>query len=288
MTQATCSVLNMTFHEGRSFQSGAWSTQSDCALGQCNLQKWSQFGTNASFCASQTYCTQSCTRCATYQRNIDNSQRSFCYSNDTQQSCVSPGIWTNMCSWGSTQTCYGSRCMFSYDQNACAGANYTYRACDSQPQSTCGSANVTDPALQALQCVWSNNEACLTDQTCLASGQCNDWQFQQCTYPSGGGNPTCITAACVLPFTFDASGQQSNCANPSQIGCTDYTLTQPRCVNAGGTWHVKSTNSSSCLNQASICTDPKFSFNTRSGFNTQQCSLCKRSDSHFGQSPQSP
>lgn len=297
----SCAVLSsalglqpddFSFQEGHMFRPGQWSTAQECTVGRCNIPALSYYGVNGSTCEAREYCTQSCARCKTYQRDqTGQNERVLCYSTAINSSvnCPSPGLWRTSFAQreqgnGANSTVH-SYCEFPYSTRASCEANpgLVFRSCpDLSTREECVFDSSMPWEYRLLQCTYDTHTDCLTQDECEQQGQCNDWDMQTCQCSPGSGC-SCSSGACISPWV---GGRQQACGGndfnqgfrPTRFGCMDTTVSsEQECSQKEGNWHweEKAFTEAACLAHGTGCKAKESRWGGQQiGRNASECTKC--------------
>lgn len=256
----------MAWWPGRTWNRGAFATEEACDEGRCDMGH----GLTAAECNSTSMCTHQCTTCRSWN------DQGACYTDEApnEMACTSvDGRWE------------GSYCVFdnlrSATECATAALNTTWVTCAgnaSVADGSCAACEHGDAegcglplaiAQNVLQCRVDHWAPCPTQDTCEASGICDDWELEnwhanECTtWPR---NEADCSGACIFPYTIQRGGWP-DCPDPQQdgsiqwtkLGCANRTAVgEAACDAAGGTWHARATSEAECQGHGGGCDEERF------------------------------
>lgn len=236
-------VGNTTWFSGRQFRPGRFTTQGQCDEGRCSVDH----RMTAAQCAAYASCTKPCAVCR--PRDWD---KKLCHNDGhDQSSCeANDGTWDithNTCIYDQFRT-----------QADCQGQGHTFEQCESLSLDTCANGGTLSTVGKAhLQC-WVNQwDQCSTQAKCEATGDCDDWDFQNwfrsdcwSDLNKAKTDASCL-GVCLIPF--DTSKGYPQCdwnagsIGWSRIGCINYDVVNTTaCTSLGGVWKQRAFDEASC------------------------------------------
>ena len=239
---------------GKNYQQGYLSDESTCEAGMCDNYQIQT--TNATACAASGYCSRGCSKCTS--NNWDSSTQSACLVVTNSTTCAGySGTFANdtCVIGGSTQT-------------DCESKNGILKTCNSYSEDQCGG----DMSTSFMNCQWNQWSNCNSNQECDASGECDDYEFQNNCQWTNSCTPN-TKGVCLFPPTYNNGYRQ--CGQDmqwSRIGCINQSLNKFQCSEQQGMWKQRASTSEQCAAHGQSCFEKKTGQYTYK--NSTECAEC--------------
>jgi hypothetical protein len=251
---------SITWWAGKNWHADRFNSSTTCGHGRCGGIHGLRDGAQ---CAGNYACDKPCTSCK---------------SNTPRPTlCFATGLTSTQCTTVSgVHDAVNSLCRFVHinDETHCLFAGYTWQACADLDIDECQacSANASDPTCtirqSVLKCYPEYNDICASNATCMASGECSDWEIFN-PLITGTGFDCSVKAdriahqddcyrACIIAPTVDPLSGVLSCGSHTvtKLGCIGASLTASACATAGGVWVSKARTEDECTAQGHICYEP--------------------------------
>lgn len=161
----------MQYFPSKSFRPGVYDTKEKCELGECRWRNPLNLpveitGISEEECGKLRQCTQDCPQCESqsFELGVD---RSVCIASSAlnKTACFQIGNST----WLDSNDCR----IIGLSEAQCKAKGYAFYRCESLTREECGRSEAQD----ILRCFYNPWAACRTEEECLASGSCDDWDI---------------------------------------------------------------------------------------------------------------
>jgi hypothetical protein len=251
---------SITWWAGKNWHSNRFNSSTTCGHGRCSGIHGLRDGAQ---CAGNYACDKPCTSCK---------------SNTPRPTlCFTTGLTSTQCTTVSgVHDAVNSLCRFVHinDETHCLFAGYTWQACADLTIDECQqcSYNASSPTCsirqEVLKCYPEYNDICASNATCMASGECSDWEIFNPSITGSGWSCNVYAdriahqddcyKACIIPPTVDPLSGVLSCGSQTvtKLGCLGTATTSTACTAAGGVWTSKARTEDDCVAQGHVCYEP--------------------------------
>ena len=269
----SCTGSELLWVPWRTYQRGMFENEGTCTTGRCSIDH----RMTESECTSFASCNKPCGQCRSREW-----ESTRCYDSTLTNStdCANDGGEINN-DFGYCEYAWISDSESCYADEGAENSTKTFETCkalDREACSLCDNDGTCSLNQTILDCHISQWESCETEEQCVDSGLCEDWELENwqnslCWNENAAGCP----GVCIKDF--DMSNGYPDCnwnagEGWSQMGCIDFNvISASNCPGSNGTWFSRAYTKSECHAHGTGCDEPRFW-----GFTPKDQATCEACD----------